>query len=110
MSVLATFLLLLMLKAKRQHYLLLCKMLPPKVIKRLHRQGGMFVESFSNVRRAGCWRCCGCGALRPPADGAGAGAAGTLPPPPSPPHAHALPTPPTCTTAIAHHSTHAPAR
>jgi class 3 adenylate cyclase len=48
-SVVSTTVLLLMLKAKRQHYMLLRKMLPKKVIRKLHRHGGMFVESFDNV-------------------------------------------------------------
>lgn len=38
-----------MLKAMRQHYTLLRKMLPKKVIRLLHSKGGMFVESFDNV-------------------------------------------------------------
>jgi hypothetical protein len=48
-SLLCSLLVLLLLKAKRQHYLLLRKMLPKKVIDKLHSQGGMFVESFTNV-------------------------------------------------------------
>jgi hypothetical protein len=47
--VVSTLVLLIMLKAQWQHYELLQKMLPKKVIRKLHRRGGMFVESFDNV-------------------------------------------------------------
>jgi len=48
-AILASASALLILKARWQHYHLLLRMLPKRVISRLHAQGGLIVERFESV-------------------------------------------------------------